>query len=89
MKKVLIVVLALLVLGGCMAVLITNINRPVSRNDALEIALQDAGIEKAQAYDIDVDYEHGYYEVSFETGRGDLEYRIDGKTGEILTVSND
>ena len=47
--------------------------------------LQVTTTYKYFGYDIDADYEHGWYEVNFETASGEYEYRIDAKTGEILS----
>ena len=83
MKKVLIAVM--LILALCLSACGTRL----SRDDALAIALQDAGIERTAAFDVDVEYEHDrynkYYEVDFDAGNLEYEYQIHAETGEILS----
>ncbi len=62
----------------------------IGREQALAIALNDAGLTAAEAYDQDVDLElrHGasaYYEVDFDSVSTDYKYYIDAVTGEILS----
>ena len=87
MKKALIIILIILLLGAAIGgfFIYRRVSSTIGRNAATEIALRDAGLERNQAYDIDVDYEHGFYEVDFESAKGEFSYRIDGRTGEILT----
>lgn len=88
MKKVLAVILVVIVLG--LAIGGFFIYRGISRANAmLDIALKDAGLTRAQIYDYDVEYEHGYYEVEFDSGMQEYFYRIDAKTGEILAGGRD
>ena len=91
MKKALIIVLVLLIIGALIGgfFIYRHTSSTIGRKAAIEIALQDAGIDRANAYDIDADYEHGWYEVNFETAQGEFEYRIDGRTGEILSQNRD
>ena len=87
MKKILIILLVIVLLGAAIGgfFIYRHVSSTIGRNAAVQIALKDAGLERNQAYDLDVDYEHGYYEVDFESGKGDFSYRIDARTGEILT----
>ena len=87
MKKLLIILLVIVLLGAAVGgfFIYRHVSSTIGRNAAVQIALKDAGLERNQAYDLDVDYEHGYYEVDFESGKGDFSYRIDARTGEILT----
>ena len=61
----------------------------IGKDAALGIALQDAGVDRGAAFDIDVEYEHDrynkWYEVDFDYGSLEYEYRIQAETGEILS----
>lgn len=87
MKKILTILLVIVLLGAAIGgfFIYRHVSSTIGRDAAVQIALKDAGIERNQAYDLEVDYEHGYYEVDFESGKGDFSYRIDARTGEILT----
>lgn len=56
--------------------------------DALKIALADAGLNEADLvdYEIELDEDNGIlcYEVELEDGTNELEYKIDVRSGEIL-----
>lgn len=60
-------------------------------NDALRIALEDAGLSLEEVKDIGIDFESEnnkyYYEISFENSSSDFEYKIDARTGEILEIN--
>ncbi len=87
MKKVLVILLAILILGAAIGgfFIYRHVSTTIGRDAAIQIALKDAGLERNQVYDLDVDYEHGLYEVEFESAKGDFSYRIDGRTGAIVT----
>lgn len=87
MKKILTILLVIVLLGAAIGgfFIYRHVSSTIGRDAAVQIALKDAGLERNQAYDLEVDYEHGYYEVDFESGKGDFSYRIDARTGEILT----
>ena len=87
MKKILTILLVIVLLGAAIGgfFIYRHVSSTIGRDAAVQIALKDAGLERNQAYDLEVDYEHGYYEVEFESGKGDFSYRIDARTGEILT----
>ena len=87
MKKILTILLVIVLLGAAIGgfFIYRHVSSTIDKDAAVQIALKDAGLERNQAYDLEVDYEHGYYEVDFESGKGDFSYRIDARTGEILT----
>ena len=65
----------------------------IGKDRALAIALEDAGLSRADVRDVEVDFEREYglsfYELSFEQGFKDFEYRIDAASGEILSRNAD
>lgn len=91
MKKALTVLLVIVLVAAAVGgfLLYRHASTHIGRNAAVQIALKDAGLERSQVYDLDVDYEHGYYEVDFESGRGEYSYRIDAGTGKILKFKKD
>lgn len=62
----------------------------LSGEEALAIALEDAGLSRNDARDTDVDLEtrqgKAWYEIEIETSDAVHEYRIDAETGEILSA---
>lgn len=91
MKKLLTLILVIILLGAAIGgfLIYRHASTTIGRDAALEAALTDAGLTRSGTYDIDVDYEHGYYEVSFESAAGEFEYRIDARTGAVLSVRAD
>ena len=91
MKKLLTVILVIILLGAAIGgfLIYRHTSTTIGRDAAIEAALADAGLTRSGVYDIDVDYEHGYYEVSFESAAGEFEYRIDARSGAILSVRAD
>ena len=87
MKKAIVILLVILVLGAALGgfFIYRHVSTTIGRTAAIQIALEDAGLGRGQVYDLDVDYEHGLYEVDFESGMGDFSYRIDARTGAIVT----
>ena len=67
--------------------------KKIGEKAALKAALEDAGFTPDEVTDIDIEYEKtpssAWYEVDFESGRTDYEYRIDAYTGEILSATTD
>ena len=66
----------------------TNTNNYISRDKAIEIALNHAKLEKSSVRDLDADLERKYntvvYEVDFEYQNYDYEYYIDATKGTIV-----
>ena len=91
MKKILTILLVIILLGTAIGgfFIYRHTSTTIGRDAAIEAALADAGLTRSAAYDIDVDYEHGYYEVSFESGAEEFEYRIDARTGAVLSSRAD
>lgn len=60
----------------------------IGRSAALKTALKDAGLEKSDVHDIDIerDTKNGVpvYEVDFEHGGWEYDYVINARTGEII-----
>lgn len=65
----------------------------IGRDEALRIALEDAGLKATQVRNADVELNRSgrseYYEVEFRKGSVEYEYRIDAYTGEILSAEKD
>ena len=56
----------------------------ISSQEAKQKALSHAGVSNNQVKELEVDLEKGYYEVSFETGSHEYEYKIDASSGKII-----
>lgn len=91
MKKTVIIILILVLVLGALSFALLSMasDGKISKQEALEIALSDAGVDVKQLTEKDVDYEselgNKWYEVEFETLNGtEYEYRIDAFSGEIL-----
>ncbi len=60
----------------------------ITRERAIEIALENAGVKRENAYDLDaeLDYElnRNYWEVDFDAGEYEYSYDIDAKTEKII-----
>ena len=91
MKKLLTVILVIILLGAAIGgfLIYRHTSTTIGRDAAIEAALADAGLTRSGAYDIDLDEEHGYYEVAFASAAGQFEYRIDARTGAVLSVRAD
>lgn len=92
MKKALLAILVFaLVISACGCAF--GGSKKIGKNAALQEALEDAGFTPDEVTDIDIEYEKtpssAWYEVDFESGRTDYEYRIDAYTGEILSATTD
>ena len=87
MKKqlALILVFALLlpVLAGCQSAYAAA-NTPITPENALDIALEDADVNNQDVRDVEVEREKDHIEVEFEKSGKEYEYKIDAETGEIL-----
>ena len=62
----------------------------IGREAALAAALEDAGLTLQEVTDTDVEYEKelgaAWYDVEFDSGLKEYDYRVDAYTGEILNV---
>ncbi len=67
--------------------------KKIGKDIALKAALDHAGLSVDQAADIDIELERdirsSWYEVDFEYGRSEYEYRVDAFTGDILFSAMD
>ncbi len=92
-KKIILIVLVFaFVFTGCG--FIFGSKEKIGKDAALEIALKDAKLTPEQVSDIDIELERGLfhsarYEIDFESGRTEYEYRIDAYTGEIISSKTD
>ena len=63
------------------------------KDAALQAALTDAGLTADQAVDIDIELERdlrsAWYEIDFECGRTEYEYKVNAYSGEILSARTD
>ena len=70
-----------------------NSSTAITREKALEIALEKAGVAKADIRDleIDLDRERGetVWEVDFEHGKLEYSYDVHAQTGEIVKVERE
>ena len=88
-KSILFVVVLAVVLSGCAF----GGAKKIGKDAALQIALADAALTRDQVADIDIELERNpgsaWYEIDFESGRTEYEYRIDAYSGEILSGRTD
>lgn len=56
---------------------------------ARDIALTHAGVTAAEARELDVELDGGVYQVEFEAGRYEYEYRIDACDGKVLSADRE
>lgn len=60
----------------------------LTRDDAINIALKDAGLSREQIQDLDAELDRDdgslHYDVDFEKNDRDYDYEIDANTGKIL-----
>lgn len=65
----------------------------ISKERAIELALQTAGVDKASAFDIEaeLDYERGgkFWEVDFETREHEYSYDINAYDGTVSRVERE
>ena len=63
MKKILTILIVIILLGAAIGgfFIYRHASTTIGRDAAIEAALADAGLMRSGAYDIDVDYEHGYF----------------------------
>ena len=65
----------------------------IGKDAALQAALTDAGLTADQVVDIDIELERdlrsAWYEIDFECGRTEYEYKVNAYSGEILSARTD
>ena len=90
--KIAIIVLAVvLVVGAAIGGYFIYRNKTlyISKQDALEIALSDSGVDRRTIIETDADLEKtayaAVYEVEIETADAEYKYVLDASTGEILS----
>ena len=90
-KCVLFVLILAIVLAACGCVF--GGPKKIGKNAALQAALEDAGLTSEKVADIDIELERdirsSWYEVSFESGRLEYDYKINAYTGEIISSGTD
>ena len=88
-RSIVFVVILAVVLSGCAF----GGAKRIAKSEALQIALTDAGLTKDRVVDVDIELERNvrsaWYEIDFESGRTEYEYRIDAYSGEILSGRTD
>lgn len=90
LKTILIVLLVIIVIGGCIGgyFIWRHHQLYIGRNAALDAALSDAGLIRAEVFETDADFEKSggetWYDVDFETHSTKYEYSVDAVSGEIL-----
>ena len=90
--KIAIIVLAVVLVAGAVIggyFIYRNKTMYISKQDALEIALSDSGVDRRSIIETDVDLEKtayaAVYEVEIETAGAEYKYVLDASTGEILS----
>lgn len=91
-KGILIVLVFAFVFTGCG--FIFGSKEKIGKDAAFEIALKDAKLTLEQVSDIDIELERSLfhsarYEIDFESGRTEYEYRINAYTGKIISARTD
>ncbi len=85
-KRIILAALALLLLAG----FIFKSHRVlyIPRDEALEIALDHAGLHNEDIFDTEIEFERdlnsAWYEIEFNSNMGEHEYTMDAESGEIL-----
>lgn len=90
-KTVLLVLAVVLAIAVCGCAL--GGKKMIGKDAALQVALEDAGLTSEEVRDVDIELDRTLtsrrYEVDFEAGRTEYEYKIDACTGEILSAATD
>ena len=94
MKRILTVLLAAAVLCGCSSVgAAQQIGGLLTAEEAIDIALQDAGFARDQVEYLHAEYEVDrgvpQYEVEFHQGQWEYDYEINAENGAILSRSRE
>ena len=88
-KFLLFVIVLSVVLSGCAF----GGPRKIGKDAALGIALTDAGLARNQVTDVDIELERSvrsaWYEIDFESGWTEYDYKIDAYSGDILSSRTD
>ena len=88
-KCMLLILIPVLLLSGCLF----GGEKKIGRDAAFQIALTDAGLTADQVVDVDIETERdlrsAWYEVSFESGRTEYDYKINAYSGEIIFAGTD
>lgn len=70
-----------------------NTNEIISRDRAIELALDHAGVDRNSVFDLEAerDRDRGgiYWEVDFEDGKLEYSYDINAETGEVIRVERE
>ena len=70
-----------------------SVFKPVTKEQAEQIALDHLGLSKNQATRLHTEYEidngTGHYDVQFHSGEWEYEFEIHAETGEILSCDRD
>ena len=89
MKKIAVFFIIALLLAGCSAPGVND--STMDRNTLRTIVFEYAGVNEADAYDLDEEFEKEggktYYELDFEAEGVEYEYVLNAHTGEILRSS--
>ena len=85
----LLVIILAVMISGCAL----GGKKMIGKDAALQAALTDAGLTADQAVDIDIELERdlrsAWYEIDFECGRTEYEYKVNAYSGEILSARTD
>ena len=85
-KKIFCLGLALFIL--CSLIYKSHSALYIKKDEALMIALEDAGLSSSEIFDAEVDFERvrnqAWYEIEFESSSGEHEYTLDARNGEII-----
>lgn len=61
----------------------------VTSDEAKETAIKKAGVNASDVYDMDVELEHGVYEVSFNCSGMEYEVVVDADTGNVVHFASE
>ena len=61
----------------------------LTQNEAKQKAFSHANVSSSNAYDVEVELDHQYYEVSFKSGQYEYEYKINASDGSIVAHEKD
>lgn len=90
MRKILIALLLVLLVAGAIGgyFIVRHNNMYIGADAALELAISDAGVTRAELTEKDTDFEKdaglARYDIELETFGMENEYSIDARTGAVL-----